>query len=112
MVRAAAKNYNDVVVITAIDQYPELIYQLRTKNGSTSLDFRKKMSQLAFTETSYYDALIAEYFNKISNTTFPRKKIIYGNLIEKLRYGENPHQQSAVYSKKEKINIKQIHGKI
>lgn len=111
MVRAAAKNYNDVVVITAIDQYPELIHQLRTKNGSTSLDFRKKMSQLAFTETSYYDALIAEYFNKISNTTFPRKKIIYGNLIEKLRYGENPHQQSAVYSKKEKINIKQIHGK-
>ena len=111
MVRAAAKNYNDVVVITAINQYQELIYQLKTKNGSTSLDFRKKMSQLAFTETAYYDSLIAEYFNKISNTTFPRKKIIYGNLIEKLRYGENPHQQSAIYSRKEKINIEQIHGK-
>ena len=69
------------------------------------------MSQLAFTETAYYDSLIAEYFNKISNTTFPRKKIIYGNLIEKLRYGENPHQQSAIYSRKEKINIEQIHGK-
>ena len=69
------------------------------------------MSQLAFTETAYYDSLIAEYFNKILNISFPSKKIIYANLIEKLRYGENPHQHSAIYSKKAKIKIKQIHGK-
>ncbi len=111
MVRAAAKNYNDVAVITSSKQYPELIDQLKKNNGSTSLKFRKKMSQIAFTETAYYDALIADYFNKISNTNFPSKKIIYGNLIEKLRYGENPHQQGAIYSKNTKIKINQIHGK-
>ena len=111
MVRAAAKNYNDVTVITSISQYPELIDQLKNNNGSTSLNFRKKMSQLAFTETAYYDSLIAEYFNKISNTSFPTKKIIHTNLIEKLRYGENPHQESAIYSKSKEIQIKQLHGK-
>ena len=111
MVRAAAKNYNDVTVITSNNLYPELIDQLKKNKGATTLQFRKKMSQLAFTETAYYDALIAEYFNKISNTSFPSKKIIYGNLIEKLRYGENPHQQSAIYSKNKNIELKQIHGK-
>ena len=111
MVRAAAKNYNDVAVITSSKQYPELIDQLKKNKGSTSLDFRRRMSQLAFTETAYYDSIIAEYFNKISNTIFPSKKIISGNLIEKLRYGENPHQHSAIYSKNTKIELNQIHGK-
>jgi phosphoribosylaminoimidazolecarboxamide formyltransferase/IMP cyclohydrolase len=69
------------------------------------------MSLEAFSETAYYDAVISNYFNKIKNNHFPRKKIIYGNLIEKLRYGENPHQQAAVYSKTQTLNIKQIHGK-
>ncbi|MDC0517727.1 bifunctional phosphoribosylaminoimidazolecarboxamide formyltransferase/IMP cyclohydrolase [Candidatus Pelagibacter sp.] len=111
MVRAAAKNYRDVTVITSIDQYSELIKQLRSNKGSTSLDFRKKMSQSAFSETAYYDSVISDYFNKISNTYFPQKKIVYGNLIEKLRYGENPHQESAFYSKKKDLRIKKIHGK-
>ena len=62
--------------------------------------FRKKMSQIAFTETAYYDSVISSYFNKISKTYFPQKKIIHGNLVEKLRYGENPHQESAIYSRK------------
>ncbi len=111
MVRAAAKNYNDVVVITSSNQYPELINQLKKNKGSTSLEFRKKMSSLAFTETAYYDSLISEYFNDNLNNHFPQKKIIYGNLIEQLRYGENPHQKSAIYSKNTKLDIKQIHGK-
>ena len=111
MVRAAAKNYKDVVVITSNKQYLELINQLKTNKGSTSLQFRKKMSNLAFTETAYYDSVIADYFNKSLNIHFPRRKIIYGNLIEQLRYGENPHQKSAVYSKSIELNIKQIHGK-
>ena len=111
MVRSAAKNYNDVTVITSTKQYSELINQLRNNNGSTTLDFRKKMSQDAFSETAYYDSLIADYFNKISNTYFPKKKIIYGNLIEKLRYGENPHQESAIYSKTKDIKINKIQGK-
>ena len=111
MVRAAAKNYNDVTVITSQEQYPELIDQLKKNKGATSLEFRSKMSRIAFTETAYYDSLISNYFNKISNTVFPKKKIIYGNLIEKLRYGENPHQESAIYSQKKNLKIKKIHGK-
>ena len=111
MVRAAAKNYNDVTVITSSNQYNELIDEMEKNKGSTSLDFREKLSLEAFSETAYYDAVIANYFNKIKKNDFPKKKIIYGNLVEKLRYGENPHQESAIYSKTNKLNIEQIHGK-
>ena len=111
MVRAAAKNYNDVTVITSNSQYEELINELTRLNGSTSLEFRQKMSRTAFTETAYYDALISNYFNKITNNHFPEKKIISGNLVEKLRYGENPHQESAIHSKTKSLDITQLHGK-
>jgi phosphoribosylaminoimidazolecarboxamide formyltransferase/IMP cyclohydrolase len=111
MVRAAAKNYNDVTVITSPKQYDDLINEILANNGSTSINFRKKMSSQAFSETAYYDAVISNYFNKVSNTIFPQKKIFYGNLIEKLRYGENPHQESALYSKNSKLSINQIHGR-
>jgi len=111
MVRAAAKNYNDVTVITNSNQYNDLIDELKKNNGSTSLDFRLKMSEEAFSETGYYDSLIANYFNKKLNNKFPKKKLFYGNLIENLRYGENPHQESAVYSKDKKLKIKQLNGK-
>jgi phosphoribosylaminoimidazolecarboxamide formyltransferase / IMP cyclohydrolase len=111
LVRAAAKNYNDVAVITSSDQYNELIRQMVQFKGATSQDFREKMSQIAFSETAYYDALISNYFNRITNNYFPKKKIIYGNLIEKLRYGENPHQQSAIYSQNNFLKVKQLHGK-
>ena len=111
MVRAAAKNYNDVTVITSSDQYNELINEIEKNKGSTSINFREKMSLEAFSETAYYDAVISNYFNKIKNNNFPKKKIIYGNLVEKLRYGENPHQHAAIYSKTQSLNIKQIHGK-
>jgi len=111
MVRAAAKNYNDVTVITSPNQYEELINEIKKNNGCTSLEFRKKMSSEAFSETAYYDAVIANYFNKINQNIFPKKKVIYANLIEKLRYGENPHQESAIYSKNSRLNIDQVHGK-
>ena len=111
MVRAAAKNYNDVAVITSSDQYGELINEIEKNKGFTSLGFREKMSLEAFSETAYYDAVISNYFNMIKKNNFPKRKIIYGNLIEKLRYGENPHQESAVYSKRNDLNIQQIHGK-
>ena len=111
MVRAAAKNYRDVTVITSTNQYDELINEINKHKGSTSLEFREKMSLEAFSETAYYDAVISNYFNKIRNNNFPRKKIIYGNLIEKLRYGENPHQEAGIYSKTQDLNIEQIQGK-
>ncbi len=111
MVRSAAKNYKDVTVITSSEQYGELIDELNKFKGSTSLNFREKQSRLAFAETAYYDSVISDYFNKKTNTLFPRKKIFHGNLIEQLRYGENPHQQSAIYSTDYSKNLKQIHGK-
>ena len=111
MVRAAAKNYNDVTVITSPNQYEELIFEIKKNNGCTSLEFRKKMSSEAFSETAYYDAVISNYFNKINQNIFPKKKVIYANLIKKLRYGENPHQESAIYSKNSRLNIDQLHGK-
>ena len=111
MVRSAAKNYNDVTVITSPEQYGELVNELNVYKGSTSFNFRKKLSRIAFTETAYYDSVISDYFNKITHTNFPKKKVLHGNLIDTLRYGENPHQESGIYSRKPEMNIKQIHGK-
>ena len=75
MVRAAAKNYNDVTVITSTNQYSELINQLEKNNGATSLNFREKMSTIAFAETAYYDSVISNYLNFKSNNHFPKKKL-------------------------------------
>ncbi len=111
MVRSAAKNYNDVTVITSSEQYKELIQELKKYNGKTSLNFREKLSRIAFAETAYYDSIISNYFNKKTKTIFPRKKVFHGNLIEQLRYGENPHQLSAIYSTHSDTNLKQIQGK-
>ena len=111
IVRSAAKNYKDVTVVTSSEQYTELINELVKYKGSTSLSFRERMSRIAFTETAYYDSVIADYFNQITNTNFPKKKLLYGNLIETLRYGENPHQESGIYSKRSVMDLKQIQGK-
>ena len=111
LVRAAAKNYNDVTIITSTKQYDELINQLKLYKGQTTLKFREEMSKNAFAETAYYDSIITNYFNKISNNTFPKKRIFHANLIEKLRYGENPHQMSAIYSTESSLNLNQLHGK-
>ena len=111
IVRSAAKNFNDVAVITSPNQYYELIEELKKYSGSTSLKFREKMSRIAFSETAYYDSVISNYFNRKTNIFFPRKKIFHGNLISELRYGENPHQPSAIYSENTNTNLKHIHGK-
>ena len=111
MVRAAAKNYNDITVITRPEQYKELVEELNSNKSKTTLNFRQKMSEIAFSETAYYDGLISNYFNSQSKNLFPKKKIFFGNLIEKLRYGENPHQKAAIYSIKNELNLKQMSGK-
>ena len=111
MVRSAAKNYNDVVVITSPEYYKNFISELDGNKGFTSLEFRKKMSRIAFADIAYYDSLITNYFNNICKINFPKKKIFHGNLVEKLRYGENPHQEGAIYSKNDQLKLEQIHGK-
>ena len=77
MVRAAAKNFNDVAVITSPEQYANLIEELNSNKSRTTLEFRQQMSEIAFTETSYYDGLISNYFNSQSKDLFPKKKIIF-----------------------------------
>ena len=111
MARAAAKNYKDVAVVTNVDQYEDLIFELKKNNGSTSLEFRQKLSENAFCETGYYDSIVTNFLNKKTKNIFPNKKLVYGKLIEKLRYGENPHQESAIYIKNKSSNINQLHGK-
>ena len=111
MVRAAAKNYNFVTVISNPNQYYNLINELKKNKGKTSFNFRKQLSNEAFLETGYYDSVISNYFNKLSINHFTEKKLFHGKLIENLRYGENPHQKGAIYSSNNEANIKQISGK-
>ncbi len=111
LVRAAAKNYKYTTVLTSPHQYEEFILNLEKYKGSTSLEFRKKLSQEAFNFTAYYDSVISEYFNIENKDNFPQKKTIHGNLVEVLRYGENPHQYSAIYSKSNNLNISKLNGK-
>ena len=111
LVRASAKNYNDITVLTSPNQYKEFLIDLVKNRGSTSLEFRKKLSQEAFNLTAYYDSVISEYLSVQNNNYFTQKKTIHGNLIEILRYGENPHQKSAIYSKSNSLGIFQLSGK-
>ena len=111
LVRSAAKNYKDVVVVTKIEHYEKLIDELKLFKGGTSLQFRKKMSQDAFFETASYDSTIFSYFNNFSKEKIPEKLFVKANLIHKLRYGENPHQIGAIYGNEEEFKIKKLHGK-
>jgi phosphoribosylaminoimidazolecarboxamide formyltransferase/IMP cyclohydrolase len=115
MVRSSAKNFKFTTVISSTDQYSDLINELNNNKGSTSFEFRKKLATDAFLETAYYDSVISNWMNDLRDNKFPKKITIAGQLKDKLRYGENPHQQASVY----KINykndflskIKQIQGK-
>jgi phosphoribosylaminoimidazolecarboxamide formyltransferase/IMP cyclohydrolase len=109
LLRAAAKNYRDVIVICDSDDYVPTILNL--KNNTLSEEIKLCLSAKAFRYTSYYDSLIAQYFTyeKIymcDNFTIPLKR------ISKLRYGENPHQSAALYSyNNSTMPFKQINGK-
>ena len=84
---------------------------LEKNKGSTSLEFRKKLSQEAFNLTAYYDSVISEYLNIQNKNHFPQKKTVHGNLVETLRYGENPHQKAAIYGKNDNLEISKLSGK-
>ena len=111
MVRAAAKNYNFVTVVTKISQYEELVKNLSKNKGKTSLDFRKNFAVEAFGETAFYESVIYKYFNKISANEFPKKLVLGFNLLEKLRYGENPHQDGAIYTASVDLGLEKLNGK-
>ena len=114
MVRAAAKNFKNVAIITNKTDYSPLIKELENFKGKTSLKFREFMSSKAFGLTAYYDAMIANWFNKRLEIEFPERKTIFGKKFQNLRYGENPHQQSSIYINDYndiELGFNQIHGK-
>ena len=111
MVRAAAKNFKDVVTITNPNNYQNFIDEVNKYKGSTSIKFRENSASYAFNEIAYYDSLISNYFNNKTKNLFPHKKTLSGVLSENLRYGENPHQNASLYKLGNENSIKQLHGK-
>ena len=114
MVRAAAKNFKNVTIVTNKNDYESLIKEIETLKGKTSLKFRELMSSKAFGLTAYYDAMIANWFNSKLKIEFPERKTIFGRKLQKLRYGENPHQQSSIYVNDyndKQLGFTQVHGK-
>jgi len=97
MVRSAAKNFKNVLIITNKNDYADLVNEIEKNKGKTSLNFREYMSSKAFGLTAYYDSMIANWFNKKLNIKFPERKTIFGKRFKELRYGENPHQRSSIY---------------
>jgi len=111
LIRAAAKNFDDVAVISSVEDYSQFIKELKINKGSTTKNFRKYMSAKAFNVTAYYDAVISNWLNDKLKIKFPEKKTIYGKFLNNLRYGENPHQQGSLYTTTDNKNLKKIHGK-
>ena len=111
LIRAAAKNFNDVTVISNIADYFQLAKELKINRGSTSIKFRKFMSAKAFGLTAYYDSVVSNWFNNQLSIKFPEKKIVHGKLLENLRYGENPHQQGSLYETTDNLGLEKLHGK-
>ena len=84
MVRAAAKNFKDVTIITDKNDYKSLINQLNKNKGSTSLNFREYMASKAFGLTAYYDSIVSNWFNKELNINFPDKMTIPGKKLSSI----------------------------
>ncbi len=100
MIRGAAKNHDDVVVIVDVADYPALLDELARNEGATSLAFRRRMAQKAYARTAAYDAAISNWLADEIHETAPKWRAFGGVLHESfgaLRYGENPHQSAALY---------------
>src|SRR6476469_9206080 len=103
MIRGAAKNFKDVLVIASKNNYTELKKILKEQKGETSLEQRKKFAAIAFDIVKRYDIAISDYFND-NNTEVVTQQ------VKTLRYGENPHQQASFRGNLEEI-FTQLHGK-
>jgi phosphoribosylaminoimidazolecarboxamide formyltransferase / IMP cyclohydrolase len=97
MIRAAAKNHGDVAVLVEPGDYALLLDELARHNGMTTLALRRRLAAKAYARTAAYDAAIANWFAGEVEEPAPDYRAIGGRLIEKLRYGENPHQTAAFY---------------
>jgi len=107
LIRAAAKNYEDVVIIPSKDQYRYLLDIMNNPNGLSDIDQRRHLALEAFAVTSHYDTAIYSYFNRKKEKVVFRKSI---NPARQLRYGENPHQQGIFYGDFEDV-FEQVQGK-
>jgi phosphoribosylaminoimidazolecarboxamide formyltransferase/IMP cyclohydrolase len=107
LIRAAAKNYNDVLVISGREQYPGLLNLLKEKNGITSLHDRRYHAAEAFRTSSNYDTAIFKYFNRQEEIPVFRESI---DISYQLRYGENPHQKGVFFGDPDRL-FEKLHGK-
>lgn len=107
LIRAAAKNFNDVLIVASRNQYADLLSLLEAKKVSSELGDRKRFAALAFEVTSHYDTAIFNYFNQEQG--IPAFKASYASGIP-LRYGENPHQKGAFFGKLDAL-FDQLNGK-
>jgi len=106
LIRAAAKNYNDVVVISSKEQYPELLSIIVDNKCETTVENRMKFAVEAFAVSSKYDSTI---FNYLNTSEYPAFRLSVNN-AKSLRYGENPHQKAHFYGNFEK-HFEQLNGK-
>ncbi len=107
LIRAAAKNFSDVLIVSSRKQYAELHTLLERGNGSTSLADRKRFAAMAFDVTSHYDAAIFRYFNRQHQVQSLKVSYQEGRV---LRYGENPHQKGTYYGDLDGL-FEQLNGK-
>jgi len=115
MLRAAAKNYNFVSVITDPEDYTKVIEELK-ESGETSIETKEYLAAKVFEHTAHYDALISGYFNKKLNVKSPKTLTLTYEKKQDLRYGENPHQNATFYTQIQETEgtltaANKIHGK-
>ncbi|MEJ0074136.1 MAG: bifunctional phosphoribosylaminoimidazolecarboxamide formyltransferase/IMP cyclohydrolase [Alphaproteobacteria bacterium] len=115
MIRAAAKNHNDVAVVVDADDYARLLDELRAHGGATTLALRKSLAQKAYARTAAYDAAISNWFANELGEAETAYRAFGGKLLQPLRYGENPHQSAAFYRTPEQrfgvATMRQVQGK-
>jgi phosphoribosylaminoimidazolecarboxamide formyltransferase/IMP cyclohydrolase len=98
MIRAAAKNYNDVAVIVDPGEYPKILAELTAHGGCTTRKLRQELAQKAFARTAVYDAAISNWLATEMGFAAPAYRAVGGKLVSNLRYGENPHQTATFYA--------------
>ncbi len=97
LIRAAAKNHDFVAVLTDPADYPAFIEELRAWDGATSADLRRRLAGTAFARIAAYDSAISSWFATRLQGRFPEQLALSARRQQVLRYGENPHQQAALY---------------
>ena len=115
MVRSAAKNHAFVAIVTDPSQYEEVLEELENRAGSTTLALRRRLASAAFTRTAEYDAAISTWMTR-NDSPMAQQRTIALSKVDDLRYGENPHQNAALYKianspRGTLIDAKQLHGK-